>query len=148
MPGRGRGDEERYFIGHDEWANERGNGALGREGVLEKRSFERLIYKMTLKCRWQSCLGRKTKKKLIPMPGRGDEERYFIGHDDGQLGGEGVLEKRSFERLIYKLTTPEMPLPKLNTKTNPMTGRGNEERYFTGHDEWANERTVGKRGCT
>ena len=30
MPGRG--GEERYFAGHDEWANERGNGPLGREG--------------------------------------------------------------------------------------------------------------------
>ena len=30
----------------------------------------------------------------------------------------------------------------------PGRGRGDEERYFIGHDEWANERTVGKRGCT
>ena len=27
-----------------------------------------------------------------------------------------------------------------------MPGRGDEERYFTGHDEWANERTVGSGG--
>ena len=47
IPMPGRGNEEIYFIGHDEWANERGNGPLEREGVLEKRSFERLIYKLT-----------------------------------------------------------------------------------------------------
>ena len=40
---------KRYFVCHDEWANEQGNGngPLGREGVLEKRSFERSIYKLT-----------------------------------------------------------------------------------------------------
>ena len=61
MPGRG--DEERYFIGHDEWDNERGNGPLGRGGVLEKRSFERLTYKLTTpEMPLESYLGRKTKK--------------------------------------------------------------------------------------
>ena len=37
------GGEERYFIGHDEWANERGNGPLGRGGVLEKKKRRQSI---------------------------------------------------------------------------------------------------------
>ena len=39
----GRENEERYFIGHDEWANERDSGPLGRGGVLEKKKRRQSI---------------------------------------------------------------------------------------------------------